>query len=200
QIKLFSGLSTLLIGLVLVMLASAFRRMALYEAQFGYTEMRLLVYVFMGWLAPLLLWFAGTLWRRPDHLAIGALMAALGFLVTLNLLNPDAFIARQNLARYVATGDLDAVYLASLSDDATPYLIAALHLTVGDTEEQMMPSCYDPFSRVARIDCYAVPYEIVKEELHGRLQSMTSNSEWRQWQSFHLARWWAFAQLNEIGD
>lgn len=200
QIKLFNGLSTLLIGLVLVMLASAFRRMALYEAQFGYTEMRLLVYVFILWLAPLLLWFVLTLWRRPDRFAVGVLTAALGFLVTLNLLNPDAFIARQNLARYVATGDLDAVYLASLSEDATPYLLAALILTAGDTEEQRMPSCYDPFSRVMPRDCYAVPYEIVKEALHGRYQSMSENNEWRQWPSFHLARWAAFAQLREIGD
>ncbi|MCL4267708.1 MAG: DUF4173 domain-containing protein [Anaerolineae bacterium] len=200
QIKLFNGLSTLLIGLVLVMLASAFRRMVLYEAQFGYTELRLMVYVFVGWLAPLLAWFAVTLWRRPDRFALGVLAAALGFLVTLNLLNPDAFIARQNLARYIATGDLDAVYLTSLSDDATPYLLAALLLTAGDTQEQTMPSCYDPLSRVMPIDCYAVPYEIVKGELHGRVQSMSENGDWRQWQSFHLARWQAFAQLQEIGD
>jgi hypothetical protein len=200
QIKLFNALSTLLIGLVLVMLASAFRRMMLYEAQFGYTEMRLLVYVFMLWLSPLLLWFVVTLWRRPDRFAAGALVAALGFLVTLNLLNPDAFIARQNLARYVVSGDLDAVYLASLSEDATPYLLAALLLTAGDTAEQMMPSCYDPFSRAGRIDCYAVPYEIVRDELHGRVQSMTENGEWRRWQSFHLARWQAFGLLSEIGD
>lgn len=200
QIRLFNSLSTLLIGLVLVMLASAFRRMMLYEAQFGYTEMRLLVYVFMLWLGPLLLWFVLTLWRRPDRFAVGVLVAALGFLVTLNLLNPDAFIARQNLARYVATGDLDAVYLTSLSEDATPYLLAALVLTAGDTKEQRMPSCYDPFSRVMPRDCYAVPHEIVKEDLHGRFQSMTENNEWRRWQSFHLARWAAFGQLPEIGD
>ncbi len=200
QIKLFNALSTLLIGLVLVMLASAFRRMMLYETQFGYTELRLLVYVFMLWLSPLLLWFVVTLWRRTDRFAVGALVAALGFLVTLNLLNPDAFIARQNLARYVVSGDLDAVYLASLSEDATPYLLAALLLTAGDTEEQMMPSCYDPFSRAGRVDCYAVPYEIVRDELHGRVQSMTDNGEWRQWQSFHLARWQAFGLLSEIGD
>ena len=158
------------------------------------------MYVFIGWLVPLLLWFVITLWRRPDRFAIGVLVAALGFLITLNLLNPDAFIARQNLARYVAMGDLDAVYLSSLSDDAMPYLIAALHLTDGDSEEQMMPSCYDAFSRVSQMDCYAVPHEIVQEALHGRVQFMSENGDWRQWQSFHLARWWAFGQLKEIGD
>jgi hypothetical protein len=195
QIKLFNGLGTLLIGLVLVMLASAFRRMELYEAQFGYTELRLLVYVFIFWLGMVLLWFVYTLWRRPERFALGVLLAALGFLVTLNLLNPDAFIARQNLARYAATGGLDAVYLASLSDDALPQLMQAFYLTQGDTAKQLMPSCADPFSRVARVDCYAAPYEIIKAELDGRLQTMTENNEWQQWQSFHLARWQAYGRL-----
>lgn len=197
QIKLFNGLGTLLIGFVLVMLASAFRRMELYEATFGYTELRLLVYAFIIWLGIVLVWFVYTLWRRPERLAIGVLLAALGFLVTLNLINPDAFIARQNLARYAVIGNLDAVYLASLSDDALPQLIQALSLTKGDQEEQLMPSCADPYSRVSRTDCYAVPYEIISEELNGRLHSMTENTKWRQWPSFHLARWQAFTRLQQ---
>jgi len=200
QIKLFNWLSTFLVGFVLVMLASAFQRMKLYETEFGYTELRLLVYVFIVWLAVLLVWFIYTLWRRPDRFAIGVFLAALGFLITLNLLNPDAFIARQNLNRYVATGNLDAIYLTSLSDDAVPQIVRALHLTDGDTERQMMPSCADPFARVYEDDCYAAPYEIVLAEVNGRYQSMTDHHEWRQWQSFHLAHWQAFMWLQEIGD
>ena len=64
QIRFFNILSSVLILFVLVLLLSAFRRMMLYEAAFGYTELRLIVYVFMGWLGLLLLWFLATLWRR----------------------------------------------------------------------------------------------------------------------------------------
>ncbi|NJN55976.1 MAG: hypothetical protein HC804_15235, partial [Anaerolineae bacterium] len=96
----------------------------------------------------------------------------------------------------VAMGDLDAIYLTGLSDDALPQLIQTIYLTEGDGAEQLMPSCADPFSRVQRTDCYAVPYDIVQDELHGRLQSMSGNSDWKQWQSFHLARWQAFARLH----
>lgn len=196
QIRLFNLLSTLLVGFVLVMLASAFRRMELYEAVFGYTELRLLVYVFMIWLGMLLVWFLYTLWWRPDRFAIGVMIAALGFLMSLNLLNPDAFIARQNLARYVTTGKLDAIYLTGLSDDAVPQLVHALQLTQGDTELQLMPACADPFARTYRSEgCYAAPYEIVRAELDGRYQFMHANNEWRQWQSLHRARWLAFTQL-----
>ena len=76
--------------------------------------------VILIWLGLLLSWFMLTLWRWPNHVAIGLFVTAIGFLVTLNLLNPDAFIVRQNLARYRATGDLDAAYLVSLSADAVP--------------------------------------------------------------------------------
>lgn len=44
----------------------------------------------------------------------------------LNALNPDALIVRTNLARAESGQNLDAAYLASLSADAVPPLLAAL--------------------------------------------------------------------------
>ena len=66
------------------------------------------------------------LWRRPDRFALGALLIVMGFVVSLNLINPDAFIVRQNMARYWHGGDLDVVYLEPLSAGAVPALIEAL--------------------------------------------------------------------------
>lgn len=195
QIRWFNLLSSLLLSFVLVMLVSAFWRMRLYESTFGYTQLRLNVFVFIIWLAVLLVWFLITLWGQ-HHFAIGALVAAMGFLVTLNLLNPDAFIARQNLVHYITTGNLDAAYLTTLSDDALPQLLQALSLTQEDTETQLIPACdFYQFSRIRMDDCYATPYEIVQTEVDGRYQSMNENSHWRQWPSFHLARWKAFTRL-----
>ncbi len=88
QIKWFNTFSTVLISLVLLILLTAFWRMRLYEQAYGYTELRLIVLVFELWLALLLLWFLGTLWRAPNRFAIGFLVAALGFTATLNLINP----------------------------------------------------------------------------------------------------------------
>ncbi len=41
----------------------------------------------------------------------------------INYLNIDAFIARKNIERYHATGNLDVHYLTSLSFEAVPYMI-----------------------------------------------------------------------------
>ncbi len=198
QIRLFNVLSSALVGLVLVMLVSAWRRMALYEAAYGYTELRLMVYVCMAWLALTLAWFLLTLWVRPDRFAVGALLAVMGFVVTLNVINPDAFIARQNLDRYVQTGDLDVLYLTELSDDAVPQLVRGLNLTVGDADEIAASICarspqYEFESAV--LNCYATPHEVLLQELNGRYQSLATDSSWQRWASFNWSRWQAFGLL-----
>jgi hypothetical protein len=201
QIRLFNGLGSVLVGLVLVMLVSAWRRMALYEAAFGYTELRLIVYVCMAWLAVTLVWFWLTLWVRPDRFAIGALLAVMGFVVSLNLINPDAFIARQNLDRYARSGDLDVAYLASLSDDAVPQLVRGLNLAVGDAEEQLTPACVNAWMMdYEEVDCYATPYEIIWTELDGRYQSLTTDNTWQRWTSFNVARWQAWGALGFLAE
>jgi hypothetical protein len=132
QTRLFNGLSTLMIGLVLVLLASALQRMLLYEEAYGYTHLRLYVHVFMLWLAATFLWLLGTLWVRSWRFAIGAFVCALGFLATLNVVNPDVTIARENLERYQVSARLDTAYLTGLSDDAVPLLVANLDTLHGE--------------------------------------------------------------------
>lgn len=128
---IFSALCSLTIALVLVMLFSAFHRMSLYEEAYGYTELRLIVFVFMGALAYVLLFFTLTLWLRSFENAFGfaLITGAAVFVGTLNLINPDALIVERNFARYerdLAAGSpatLDAYYLTTLSDDALPALV-----------------------------------------------------------------------------
>jgi hypothetical protein len=50
----------------------------------------------------------------------GCIVTGLGFVLTLNLMNMDGFIASHNIARFEDTGKLDVGYLLSLSDDAIP--------------------------------------------------------------------------------
>jgi hypothetical protein len=198
QIKLFNALATLMVGFVVVMLVSAWHRMNLYEATYGYTELRLYTYTFMAWLGVVLLWFVATLWQKPHFFAIGLILAAMGFLATLNLINPDAFIAKQNLARYQQTGDLDVAYLVTLSDDAIPELLHGLALTKLDTKEVETGACrLDYLETGADYDgCTSTRPRIIESELQSRLDKRVENKDWRQWQSFHLSRWWGFQRLD----
>jgi hypothetical protein len=119
--RLARALLGLLCVLTLVMLASALRRLGLYEDAFGATRLRLLVHVQLLWLGAvfLLLLIAGAAnegARLPRAIVAVSAAAALGFAAS----DPDARIAERNVARYAETGHLDFRYLDTLSADAAP--------------------------------------------------------------------------------
>lgn len=111
--------------LTLVVVASALFRMHVYEEAYGFTQLRLLVSVFEGWLGLLvvLVMLAGLRldgrWV-PRAAVLTAGLAMLG----LAVLNPDGYVAERNVERYAATGKADWYYLAGLSADAVPALEA----------------------------------------------------------------------------
>jgi hypothetical protein len=118
----------ILVLLVFVVMASALQRMRLYQDAYGLTELRVYATAFMLWLAALFVWAAVTVLRgRSRAFAAGALAAGFAAVIALNGINPDALVARTNVDRALAgrTG-LDAHYLARLSDDAVPQLVAVL--------------------------------------------------------------------------
>jgi len=120
--------TSLMVALTLVIVASAVKRMTLYEDAFGYTRLRLFTHVFMYALGAVLTWRAATLWWRPERFAIGAFVTALGAVLAVNALNPDALIVRLNIARTTDPAGPDLNYLSDLSSDAVPELVRRLDL------------------------------------------------------------------------
>lgn len=125
--RLFRLQSGAMILMLFVILASAFHRMQLYQAEFGWTQLRFYVNAFMAWVAFILLWVAATvLSGRRERFVIGVPVSGLLLLLALHLVNPDAWIARRNIAHARAGHKFDAKYAATLSADATPVLVAAI--------------------------------------------------------------------------
>lgn len=135
----------LLCGLTLLVVASALRGMAVYQDAYGFTTLRLVVDVFEGWLGVVVLAVvvAGATgrgrWVPRVALASGAVA-----LVGLAAINPDAWVAEQNLDRYDATGKVDLVYLETLSADATPVIAERLPADVAHCVLAYLP--YDELS------------------------------------------------------
>jgi hypothetical protein len=126
----FRGLAGVQIGLVLAITASALQRLRLYHASYGLTESRFFALVLLIWIGAVLFWLAATVLRgRRDWFAFGTLASGLATVALLFLINPDAVIARTNVAR-MASADapvrFDVAYATSLSADAVPMLIDAL--------------------------------------------------------------------------
>jgi hypothetical protein len=159
----FKILSTILVAQVVVILVSAFMRLALYESTYGFTTIRLYSHALMVWLAAVLILLAHHIHFGGSRtkFALRVFIAIIVLLFTMNLLNPDVFIAKRNLERYQATGRIDTWYLGSLSMDAIPYTSVLLNNP-------------DPV--------------IVKSFSQSIIWKMDSDSEQYSWPSFHVAR------------
>jgi Domain of unknown function (DUF4173) len=125
--RIFRLLAGAQVFLLFVIMASAVRRMLLYQSVYGLTELRFYTTAFMLWLALVFIWFVATALRgRREQFACGSLVAGLLIIATLHVVNPDALIVRVNVAHARQGSIFDASYAASLSADAAPALVEAL--------------------------------------------------------------------------
>jgi Domain of unknown function (DUF4173) len=113
-----------LCALTLVVLASALRRLHLYEDAFGLTRARLVAEAAAFWIGGLVvLATAAALVPRARRLvAYAAVAGTAAGLLAFSLANPDGRVAERNVERYDRTGAIDVEYLAGLSADAVPAL------------------------------------------------------------------------------
>jgi len=137
---LLGGLSLL----ALVIVASAVRRLALYEQAYGFTRLRVLVGAVELWLALLfVLVIAALVSLRTGWLPRVVLASGVLLLVGVGLAGPDRFVADQNVRRYHQTGRIDTAYLSRLSPDAVPALVCL-------PEELREPALADIAARLRR--------------------------------------------------
>jgi len=173
----FKGFSALLVGEVAVMLVSAFRRLALYEAAYGFTRLRLYTHIAIIWLGIALTAFLVLLMLDRTHRTV--LLAAVvssGFILTLNTVNVDALIVRRNHDRYRTSGALDTNYFLELTFDAVPAMVEIVDATDGEERALVL----------ANLACQRT-----------RLQLQAESAGWP---STHFSRLRAAAALDDIED
>ena len=130
--RAFNGLTVLHIGLVGVMIASAYDRLGVYIDAYGLTELRFYVATCIVWiaLAFVLLGLAILSGRRVflPRFIVSTLFVAV---FVLHAINPAAIVVRTNLARENAGDDFDIDYAISMSGDAVPALVDGLSNLTG---------------------------------------------------------------------
>jgi hypothetical protein len=126
----FVHLAEVVVLLTLVIVVVAVRRLGLYQDAFGLTMLRLYCTVFALWVGAVIIGLgvviAGV--RADRHWLPGAaLTAGLVVLFGLNVVNPEALVARHNLDRMADGREVDAEYLAEgLALDAVPTIVDRL--------------------------------------------------------------------------
>lgn len=187
QRRVFSAFGAGMVGLVIVILVSAYQRLVLYEMAYGFSRLRTYTHVFMIWLGLLLVGVVVLeMLRRERAIGLAMVLVSLGFIISLNLLNVDAFIVKQNIQREIrgaadkafaqGRADLDTQYFLDLSDDALPSLVNAY-------QAQPLPAPVK--ERVgASLACIRYTRDLDEREL--------------PWQSFHFSRFYADRALTEV--
>jgi len=187
QRRTFSTLGVALVGLVIVMLITAFQRLGLYEMVYGFSRLRTYTHVFMIWLGMLLVVVVLLeVLHRERTVGLAMVLASLGFVISLSVLNVDAFIVKQNIQRELRGAadksaaqsrvDLDAQYFLDLSDDAIPPLVNAFH------SKSLPVSVKEKIG--AALTCKQYEHKQDKTEY--------------PWQSFHFSRLNAEAALKQV--
>ncbi|MBI3168923.1 MAG: DUF4173 domain-containing protein [Chloroflexi bacterium] len=178
QRRIYTGLNILLIGLVLIILVSAYQRISLGIDWHGYSRLRLYPKIFLIWLAILFIAEAVLITIKQERFfALSLVLATFGFASTISLINIDASTVRHNVYRAWHGKNLNVAHLASLSDDAIPALANEfLSPTLPDTTRDgvgAILACYTYFEDRPHIS----PYD---------------------WRSFNLSRSQAHEALEEI--
>jgi len=109
-----------MIGQTLVIIASGLKRIIVYEEAYGYTYLRILVALFLLWMAGAFILFTLKIirFKSLSWLISSGLCLSFVFLVFVSTFSIDKFIARKNIDRYLKQGkELDIEYLSYLSTD-----------------------------------------------------------------------------------
>lgn len=181
-----------LLVLVGAVMASALGRMALYVHYYGPSTARLYASVFMVWLAIVFAWFGVTILRgRTRDFAAGMTITGFMTLAALNIVNPEALVARASIERAasalvvsdslstpsrasgavrIGTSPIDYVYLTrQLDGDAVGEVVPAL----------LAPPVAPPTS-VAREAEVRMRCDAVRRLLE-RWGSGAPATDWRRW-------------------
>jgi len=138
-IRRHRALSIPLLLLLAGVMASALGRMALYVHYYGLSTDRLNASVFMLWLAVVFAWFGLTVLRGRTHdFAAGMTITGFATLAALNLMNPEALVARVNIARaHTALVTADSV-TATAAADAPVDLAYLTYRLSGDAASEVV--------------------------------------------------------------
>ena len=110
----------------IVIIASAGKRILVYEEAYGYTYLRILVGLFLIWMAVVFVLFIIAVLKKKDlgWLASQSLFTAGIFLVFVSTVSFDKYIAKANVDRHLINNkEIDTSYLRGLSTDIYPEIL-----------------------------------------------------------------------------
>lgn len=178
QRNVYSGLSVAIVAQVIVILVSAYQRLLLAIDWHGFSRLRFYPQVFLVWVGILLLTVAFLEIRHMErYFTFAALMASIGFAISISVFNVDAAIVHRNVLRATQGRHFNVHYLSSLSIDAVPALVDEyLHSNLPDSVREGVGASLLCYQNLAKL----------------------SNEPRGDWRSFDFSLWQAQKSLEQV--
>ena len=110
-------MSVIMVFLTFIIIVSSFLRMYMYESAYGYTLLRLLVYVTLLTEVILLIPTLVYIFNSKMNILKPYMIIIISIYTLLSLSPVDYFIAKNNINRFYKTGKIDVDYLKNYSTD-----------------------------------------------------------------------------------
>jgi hypothetical protein len=201
--KFFKILSAILVFEISVIIMSAVKRLSVYTDGYGLTFSRFLAFVFLFWIFSVFLIF---LYKKIFQEKKEAVFLFCVFCLTIvfwagvNALNPDAFIAKENIERVAQGKELDLRYLSRLSEDAVPEIVKIFDKDIDDAmKERVANDLYVRYNPPYNLPC--TMNELIKNtdkcEFIPFQERLENIRKAQKWQSFNLSKAKALRALEE---
>ncbi len=136
KMKLINSLSITMVIFTFVIIVSSILRMNLYESMYGYTVLRLLVYVTLFTEIILIIPLTFYILNSEFNITKYSMIILITVYTFINFINMDSIIAKRNIQRYYDKNDIDIVYLKNYHTDNVSDLIN-LYETTNDENLKM---------------------------------------------------------------
>ena len=145
-------LSTIMILLTTIIIYSSFFRMSMYESAYGYTILRLLVYVTLATEVILLIPTFRYIFNSKVNILKHYLIVITIVYTILGIFPVDYFIANKNINRYYKTGKIDIEYLENYNSDNIPLLKELYDKTDDEELKYNISNYFYLFKEIKKID------------------------------------------------
>lgn len=197
--KTFKILGAALVLEISIIIYSAWTRMAVYVDGYGLTFSRFLVFALLLWIFSVFMIFLYKIISEKQKAVFlfAVFCLSIIFWTGINLINPDGFIAKENIKRLTQRKELDLYYLNNLSTDAIPETVKIFKIDV--SEKIKMEIARDLYYRS---DSLFGSWRYINFYNNNPIsfKKKIENAEKRQnenWQSFNLSKRKALESLRE---
>ena len=129
EFKYIKVMNIIMVLLTLIIIVSSFLRMHMYEVAYGYTVLRLLVFVTLITEAILMIPTIMYIFNSEVNIVKSYMIILICAYVVTNFMNIDYMIARKNVNRYYSNNKLDVEYLENYYYGNIPVLVELYNKT-----------------------------------------------------------------------